>query len=475
LNVAFSSRQAFATELEDLTVGATLLDGRLELLASVTSRENGRVTLDTRIEDIRTGDSAIAGNLNVFWPDLGFLALLSPDIGDVSGKLDASLQVAGTVNDPQLQGRASWQEGQVAVPAWGLVIGRIDAEATSSDGSELDYRASGWVGDSELRVDGTTELDRGAGWPTGLTIRGDSILAVQLPDAEIYVSPDLTVFAELPDVQVTGTVHIPRARVEISQLPGAAITPSRDAVVHGPDAEIEYRSMNVQSDILLTLGEEVEYLGLNLTTKVSGEMRVLRDSDLSTTASGSLMLAGTYNAYGQTLQLERGQLLFNGPLDDPALDVRAVRVIDTTRVGVELVGTVKAPRTRVFSDPAMAEADALSYLLLGRPVDGAGAGETATLQAAALSMGLQQALPGFQRIGQSLGFDEFTVQATDTDVGALMAGKYLSPKIYIRYSYGLFNRIGGLLLRFKVNERLSIETRSGDQKSMDLLYTVEKD
>jgi hypothetical protein len=31
------------------------------------------------------------------------------------------------------------------------------------------------------------------------------------------------------------------------------------------------------------------------------------------------------------------------------------------------------------------------------------------------------------------------------------------------------------MLRFKVNERLSIETRSGDQESMDLLYTVEKD
>jgi translocation and assembly module TamB len=56
-----------------------------------------------------------------------------------------------------------------------------------------------------------------------------------------------------------------------------------------------------------------------------------------------------------------------------------------------------------------------------------------------------------------------------------MAGKYLSPRLFIRYSYGLFNRIGGFLLRFNVNERLSIETRSGDQTSMDLFYTIEKD
>jgi translocation and assembly module TamB len=67
------------------------------------------------------------------------------------------------------------------------------------------------------------------------------------------------------------------------------------------------------------------------------------------------------------------------------------------------------------------------------------------------------------------------VQGTAADAGELMAGKYLSPKLYIRYSYGLFNRLGGLLLRFKVNDRLSIETRSGEQKSMDLLYTVEKE
>jgi translocation and assembly module TamB len=116
--------------------------------------------------------------------------------------------------------------------------------------------------------------------------------------------------------------------------------------------------------------------------------------------------------------------------------------------------------------------------LFGRPASGnAGLGteESTTLQTAALSLGLQQALPVVQRIGDTLGLDELTVRSTSTDAGALMAGKYLSPRVYIRYSYGLFNRIGGLLLRFKVNDRLSIETRSGDQKSMDLLYTVEKD
>jgi len=90
-------------------------------------------------------------------------------------------------------------------------------------------------------------------------------------------------------------------------------------------------------------------------------------------------------------------------------------------------------------------------------------------------MGLNQALPLIQRAGESVGLDELSVHSTEADAGELMAGKFLSPRLYVRYTYGLFNRIGGLLLHFRLTDRLSLETRSGDAKSMDILYVVEKD
>jgi translocation and assembly module TamB len=326
-----------------------------------------------------------------------------------------------------------------------------------------------------LTLTGETQLDPGAAWPTRLTLRGESVRTVQLPEAEIFVTPDLTAAVTWPDVRVTGTVNVPRAALGLSALPAQAVVPSADAVVHGRGGPRGARRLRLHAAVDMVLGDEVHYSGLDLDTKVTGALHIDAEPNRSAVATGTLTLAGTYNAYGQQLTLERGQLLFSGPLDDPGVDVRAVRVIDTTRVGVELAGSVKSPRTRVFSTPSMSEADALSYLLFGRPVTGTGTQETATLQTAAIAMGLNQALPVVQRLGATLGLDELSVQTTATDAGALMAGKYLSPKLYIRYSYGLFNRIGGLLLRFKFNERLSIETRSGDQKSMDLLYTVEKD
>jgi translocation and assembly module TamB len=346
----------------------------------------------------------------------------------------------------------------------------------------LAFDAMGKAGDGDLTLTGTTTLDASLGWPTRLKLGGTAVEAVRLPDAQIFVSPDLDIDVALPDVRVTGTVLMPRAAIKLSALPAQAVAPSPDTVVHGTGGPRIERPLRLASHIDLKLGDDVRYSGLNLETKVTGGLRLDADASRSATASGTLMLAGTYNAYGQKLELERGLLLFNGPLDNPGLDVRAARTIETTvntaepiRVGVELGGTLKAPRTRVFSTPVMTEADALSYLLLGRPMTSTAGTETATLQTAALSMGLQQALPAVQRIGHSLGLDELSVQTTETDPGALMAGKYLSPKVYVRYTYGLFNRIGGLLLRFKVSDKVSIETRSGDQESMDVIYIVEKD
>jgi translocation and assembly module TamB len=479
-SIAYGDAQAFATELDDVQAGITLNEGRLDLAARVRSDSGGSADVEAEIADVRARDSAIMGMLRVYWPDLSFLTLLSPDLEEVGGAVEMDLAVAGTVSQPAVDGRAYWRDGRLSVPEWGFAVENIQGMATSDDGRALDFDATGKGGDGTLRLTGRTALDPSSGWPTRLTLQGDAVRAVQLPDVEILASPNLDIYLALPDVTVAGSVHVPRASIELAALPNQAVRPSPDAVVHGLAEEQRATTpLRVRTAVDLTLGDDVRYAALQLDTKVTGGLRLLTDPGQSPTATGTLTLTGTYDAYGRNLALERGQLVFNGPLDDPTLDVRAVRALDDVSVGIELAGTVNQPRTRVFSNPAMNEADALSYLLFGRPVSMPGGGgdieQGSTLQAAALSLGLRQALPAVQRLGTSLGLDELTVQSTASDAGAVMAGKYLSPRVYIRYSYGLFNRIGGLLLRFRVNDRLSLETRSGDQKSMDLLYTVEKE
>jgi translocation and assembly module TamB len=475
VRIALSEQQFVDEAIESVALHANLDGGRLDLNFALNAGEAGRVDLEAVVADLRAADSPVDGRLDLNWRDLEALSLLSPDIGGVMGNVTAQLDFGGTLVAPELSGRAQLSEGVVEVPAWALRVERITGTAVTVDGTSLEYSGSGFVDAEEVYISGRTELDPARNWPTRLRVRGESLQLAHRTEAEVFASPDLEVDVALPNISVRGAVHVPRAVIALEQLPAQAVRPSADSIVHGVTVAAPVRPLRVQADVRITLGEDVQYNAANLRTEVEGELGLRYQSGLTPSGSGSLSLTGTYNAYGQLLELERGELLFTGPLDDPAIDVRARRVIEETTVGVQLTGTLKSPTTRIYSDPAMSEADALSYLLLGRPLSGTGEEETATLESAALAMGLQQALPAVQRIGTTLGLDELTIQSTDADSGALMAGKYLSPRLYVRYSYGLFNRVGGLLVRFQFSDRLSIESRSGDEDSVDLLYTVEKD
>jgi translocation and assembly module TamB len=468
--------ESYTARLASVNLQADLQEWGLALRASVVGDGSGRgsADLDARFSDIRLPDPEISASLNLEWPDVSILSLLSPDVGEVAGAAELALTATGSVAVPHLSGEVAWRGGRLGVPRWGLLVDTIEAHGTSPDGRTLAFDATGQIGDGQLRLQGETDLDYRAGWPTRLRLTGDTVEAVQLPDAEIYVVPDLTVEARLPDVTVMGMIEVPRARISLVGLPDQAIVPSPDAVTHGVEAAAPTRPVRLHSTLQVNLGDDVRYTGAGLNVLVTGEMALAYESGQTAVATGTLNMSGQYDAYGQALTLERGALLFAGSLSDPVLDVLAVRQIDTQRVGIQLTGTLGEPQARIMSDPTLGEADALAYLMFGRPLTTGGEQQSQALQNAALALGLQQTLPVVQRIGQSLGLDELSVQSTVNDPGALMAGKYLSPRVYIRYSYGIFNQIGGFLLRFRVNDRLSLETRSGDEQSLDLMYTVEK-
>lgn len=475
-DVAVSETDRVTTTLDTVTLEATLDGYSLSLEAGLESTDRGRAEIRMSSTDVRDETAPISGRFDIVWPDLDALALLSPEIGEVGGTLRLSIDVAGTAREPALSGTAALDAGHVAVPEWGLEIDRIEARATSFDGGSVEFDGTGYVEDSEIRLSGVTELDPEAGWPTHMSLAGENVPVARRPDASVIASPDFDIEIELPRIDVSGRVVVPQADISVERLPSQAVQVSPDAIVHGGSVANEpVRPLRVTAGVTVELGDAVHYAGSNLDANLSGSLRVEYSSGLSTVAGGTLTLDGTYDAYGQSLDLQRGELLFAGPLNDPAIDVLAVRKIGSTTVGVRLNGTLLEPDVSMYSDPPMSEANALSYLMFGRPVSASAGTETATLQSAALSLGLQQALPVVQRVGETLGLDELSIETTDLDAGALMAGKYLSPKVYMSYSYGLFNRLGGFLLRYQINDHLSLETRSGNEKSMDLLYSVEKD
>ncbi len=78
-------------------------------------------------------------------------------------------------------------------------------------------------------------------------------------------------------------------------------------------------------------------------------------------------------------------LRFTGRIDNPALDILAIRPNIVQRVGVLITGTAQAPFVRLYAEPDLPDAEKLAWLVTGRAAPSCGA-EAALVQQAALAL-----------------------------------------------------------------------------------------
>ena len=163
-------------------------------------------------------------------------------------------------------------------------------------------------------------------------------------------------------------------------------------------------------DMQGNLGQRFYIEGAGLEARLAGEVNLSgRPSQLR--AEGSVRTVdGVYAGYGQRLQIERGIVTFPGPIDNPALNVLAVRSGLPVEVGVAIGGTAQRPIVRLHSDPAMSDTEKLNWLVLGRPPGASDGNDRAMLSAAASALFSGQADSASAGLIRSLGIDQITLQ-----------------------------------------------------------------
>jgi translocation and assembly module TamB len=96
-------------------------------------------------------------------------------------------------------------------------------------------------------------------------------------------------------------------------------------------------------------------------------------------ATGTVrVVTGTYEAFGRKLEIEYGYINFNGAVDNPGMNIRAMRRNQEVEAGVEVTGTVRLPRVRLVSEPNVPDEDKLSWLMFGYGAEAPGEPAEAT-------------------------------------------------------------------------------------------------
>jgi len=477
-NASFATEyegEIISATLEQAVANATVTDNRLDAELRIhLSDDYGDMEGQVNVADIFDTNSALAGNVEIDVEDLSIFPILLPSITDTMGRIEGSIAINGAPANPQFLGVVALRDGAFAVRRAGISVTDVDLELRQLESGRLGLAGRAKSGDGEIAISGSSEIVAGSELRAQLDLAGENFELIRLPDWRVAASPKIRMTMNNQNTVVSGDILIPTADITVRSVPETATQTSPDAIVHRADAAEEVARRRIDVDVRARLGNAVQVSAFGLTTGLEGDVRIKGGTHAPYVGAGRVQLReGRYKAYGQELTIERGELIFNGPLSNPNLDVRAVRQTKDVVAGVQLSGTPQQLSSTVFSEPPLSEAEALSYLLTGRPLAGASAGEGEMLNKAAFALGLSGAGKIASQIGNVVGLDTLSVEG-GAEEGTIVAGKQVGERLFIEYGYGLVNSLGRILFRYQLNDRLVVETTSGVVNTVDLVYSRKK-
>ena len=330
----------------------------------------------------------------------------------IAGRIGARLKGGGTLGKPLLTGTLAGDALGIEAPQWGVALtgGRLRAELEGDRLRIVEATIAG--GEGRFNVRGTLPL-RVAEGGTALQWQAERFRVLNRPDMRLVVSGSGDATFDGKKFGLKGELRADNGHFEA--IGGRLPELDDDIVIAGrePVARDKRGPLPIDLDLRLDLGQQLTLRGFGFTGGVAGSLRVVTNAAGELLAQGRLRaVRARFRAYGQELEVDPGSLIFDGPLARPGLDITAWRRHQAVEAGVRVTGTIEAPRVELISNPPVADADKLSWLVLGRAPSTASGADLAILQAAsgALLAGDQEPLQ--RRIAQRLGLDEITVRSS---------------------------------------------------------------
>ncbi|WP_104902867.1 translocation/assembly module TamB domain-containing protein [Pseudomonas sp. LH1G9] len=450
---------------DTLQLDATLNPKRIDTQLNFQGGKLGELRLQAQINPLAK-NKPITGTFSLTGLDLTVARPFVPMVEKLNGKLNGNGRISGGLLAPLVNGSMNLVGGEISGAELPISLEGLNVQALiAGESVQLDGRwHSGKAGQGSLKG----HIDWGRALAVDLSLQGAHLPVTVEPYAVLEVAPDLKISLKNDKLAIAGKVQIPRGDITVRELPPSTVKVSDDTVIVGSQTEEGKPPMAMAMDIDVAVGEDqLNFSGFGLTAKVQGHVHIGDNLD----TRGELWLNdGRYRAYGQKLDVRRARLLFAGPLDQPYLDIEAIRKTGDVVAGIRLSGSAEQPTTQIFSEPAMSQEQALSYLVLGRPLSTTGEDNNMLAQAA-LGLGLMGSAGVTSDIAKDLGIQDFELdtQGSGTNTAVVASGK-ISEKLSLRYGVGVFEPASTIALRYLLSKKVYLEVASGVASSLDIFY-----
>ncbi len=459
-----------------MEVTASLKDDNLNAQWLLDFKDNGDISGQAVIPNVLQEDKTIDGNLTLTTFRLGFLAPLVGDFSKFDGQVSTDLSLKGPALHPEVYGEFLLEQLKLSGNVTPIDVDNGNIALTFA-GYDANLDASIETPDGELTIKGDAGWEDLEQWHAKARVFAEQLLVDIPPMVKVKVEPDMTIDVSAKHAKVDGSIHLPWGRIVVEALPSSAVSVSKDQVILNADLQpVEGGTtvpFKVESNVNITIGEDFRLSAFGLEGNLVGQLMVAQD-DRGPQVNGEINIEnGSYSSFGQDLLIQEGKILMNGPVDQPYVAITAVRNPENTQddvtAGIKVSGPADEPEITIFSEPAMPQANALSYLLSGQNIGAESDGNAMTTALIGLSLAKSGRVVG--EIGEAFGVQDLQVDTAGSgDESQVTVSGYVFPGLQVKYGVGIFDPVSELTVRYRLLSNLYVEVVSGVDSAVDVLY-----
>jgi len=435
------------TETKEGRFAFTLKNGDLKSgVLDIEFPGTGFIDVDFDVLDIVAGGSQeIQGRALARLDHLKLIGQLAlPGVDAADGQFESSIQLGGSLGEPEFEGAFKLSNGFIHYVPIGLQLEDIEFEGQVTQRDQGKFNGQLRAGQGVASLNGTFHFEDLESAELDIAMAGEQLLLVNTDSLKILTETDLKISVGPQRLDINGRVMIPSASLTPANLLLGEVRDSEDLVIETPGAEekavvAEATAKNrVYGQLEVALGDDVLVSVPGIQTSISGSTMFNWSGEPIPVADGVYNLNGTVKVYGPVLNIDNGTISFPGvPANNPLLNIRAGRDIfgntQIRRAGVRVIGSLKRPVLEAYTVPVTNEDRAWTLLITGTDFD------------------------------QGQGVSGFDV------------GTYIAPRLYVSYGVSLFEDENVISARYDLNRGFGIKVTSGQRETgVDVSYTIDR-
>ena len=404
---------------------------------------------------------------------LPFQGILT-DVITLEGKVTADISIDGTLGSPLFNGDMALTQGKFRLLQNANTLENMSSSVRiNNNQAKLD--AAFYLADKQAELQGDISWQKGLSM--NLDLIGNALPLVFPPQLVMSISPTLNFSLVKKALTISGNIDVVDGTFNIEKLPESSVSLSDDVIIldkYGKAVVKESSGFDIKTDISVNIKPAFEVSGQGLTSHLFGQLQISQQEKNPFQLFGQIQSSdGTFQAYGQKLNIEKGEFTFNGPMDNPYFNLRASRHIksEDIDVGIRVTGLANALNMELFSTPTMEMPEILSYLVRGRGLD-AGAEKSTVAASLLVGFGATNSAGLFDQIEKIPLISNIAVdtEGEGDQIQATVSG-YVGNRVYLKYGIGVYEPINELTVRMFILNRFWLEIVSGIEQSTDLYYS----